>query len=522
MSEPRRFARAMRRSSPWGNGEDRPRHAARLAGLVALVAAFYAALAACSEVTSADAIGAVETARSGRVVIAPACCPDLHALAILGAQRLLGDDRPVGWERAAQLVAVLAAGLASVPVYLVAVEVFEASTAWLGALLFLASPTMVYAVANLLGDALFVVCWTWALWAAIQFLRDGRWVWLPPFVAASTCAGSLRADGVWLAAAFWAVVAVMPWRWAAPVRRSPTWPAFLALSVVSMAWVAPAPAPAEPSAVALSGTAPGKAARRETGWQAAQRSVVRSLKLTRNAVSLPLLPLVALGLLLAWSGPAQARIWLLLGLVLAGGFGLMIERRAVTGACSVRDALVPGLLLLLTAGHGLGWLTRRLEWEGPGRGPTRVTYRPGPLLWLGALGLAVVPPSFRTIAPDNPRVGFGPYRAATAWLDARGATRADVIDFTGWTRFQLADRAVAVPHRPRWLVTRQGQVLGHPREHDAVAALVGRAAPAARFPASRPATGLQVWVYALDAERKSPAVADSRLLYGEKPINVKQ
>lgn len=534
-------------------------HAIRIVLLMGCSAALYLAIAARGEVSSSEALGAVRAAerfvatggvtagRLGEV-------PSPHALAIVAVHRVVGGHGPSSWERAAQIVSVLAAILLSVPVYLVALELYEARTAWLGSVLFLGSPMVGYIVANLLGDVLFLLFWTWGLWAAIRFLRDGRWVWLPLFVCASVLATSLRLDGALLAVFFWVIVGIMPWKWAAPVKRTSWWPAFMVLTAVLVVLVvvpgvagkiARSPSSwwstsAEPAPGADSqGLSNRPSSPRETAWEFTRRSVIRMLKVTRNAVSIRLLPLAVLGLILAWSGAAQARVWLFLSFLLVGSIGLLIERRASLGDCALRDALVPAFLLLLAAGHGLGWLVHRVRVEGVWFGRPNTVYEPGGLFWAGLLMFVVIVPNFRTVVPPDSRGGFASYRAAASWMRGRGIERAQVIDLTGWTTFEMpleerSQPATAQMPAKRWVVARQGHVLSHSPERDALVELLGDDGPRALFPATPSVEGVQVRVFEVPPERalrlarrdvalveKKRDSAGLRLILDEKPSNVK-
>ena len=67
-------------------------------------------------------------------------------------------------------------------------------TAWLGAILVVANPVMGHAVINVLSETTFLLFWTWGLWGAVRFLREGRFFWLPltiGFVASGPVSGWL-------------------------------------------------------------------------------------------------------------------------------------------------------------------------------------------------------------------------------------------------------------------------------------------------------------------------------------------
>ena len=41
------------------------------------------------------------------------------------------------------------------------------------------NPLMGGIVANVLSESSFLLFWTWGMWAAVRFLREGRFLWLP-------------------------------------------------------------------------------------------------------------------------------------------------------------------------------------------------------------------------------------------------------------------------------------------------------------------------------------------------------
>src|SRR5208282_393782 len=90
----------------------------------------------------------------------------------------------------------------------------------------------------------------------------------------------------------------------------------------------------------------------------------RMVKVVRGVVSTPLVPLALLGLVVMPRGPARARTWLFFGVVLLASAIGLVRLHATSGYCTVRHGLVPGLILILAAAHGLTWLMARISIPG--------------------------------------------------------------------------------------------------------------------------------------------------------------
>ena len=102
------------------------------------------------------------------------------------------------------------------------------------------------------------------------------------------------------------------------------------------------------------------------------------IKVVRGFVTTPLLPLAILGLVLLPPGPERARVWLFFGILLLASAVGLVRLHATGGYCTARHAMIPGMLLILAAAHGLTRLMARASIPGAwlGLGQERLT--PGP------------------------------------------------------------------------------------------------------------------------------------------------
>ncbi len=103
----------------------------------------------------------------------------LHPLGIAAAHRLFDGDSPGSWQRAALLFSFASAVLLVVPIYLLGRELFGEDAAVLGAVLLMANSLVGSLVVNVQSETSFLLWWSFGLWAAVRFLREGRFLWLP-------------------------------------------------------------------------------------------------------------------------------------------------------------------------------------------------------------------------------------------------------------------------------------------------------------------------------------------------------
>ena len=118
----------------------------------------------------------------------------LHPVLIMAVHHLVGGEGPGSWQRAALVLGLSCGVLLVIPIYLLTLEVFGSETAWLACLVTIANPIMGYIVLNVLSESTFLVLWTFGLWAAVRFLREGRFLWLPLAIGFGALAYLTRPD----------------------------------------------------------------------------------------------------------------------------------------------------------------------------------------------------------------------------------------------------------------------------------------------------------------------------------------
>ena len=131
------------------------RHAARIGLLMAGAAALLGWVLRHTEATFADGLRYIHRAEQiergawGDGVLKGIDHP-LHPLGIVAAHRVLGGADPASWQRAALALCFASAVLLVVPVYLLALELFDDQTAWLACILVIVNPIIAYIVVNVL------------------------------------------------------------------------------------------------------------------------------------------------------------------------------------------------------------------------------------------------------------------------------------------------------------------------------------------------------------------------------------
>jgi hypothetical protein len=456
----------------------------------------------------------------------------MHPLAVAAVHLVLGGgDGPFAWQAAAQAAAVLALVLAAAPLYLLALELFDDDTAALiGVALILGGPVVVGAAVNVLSETTFLLFWAWGLWAAVRFLREGRFVWLMPAVGFGALAYLTRPEGVLLHLALVGTLLVLPFHRGVQILWPRWWAAVGVLVLGPAVLVGPYVAVkggigTRPAVARLIGTepeAPPEALERDRPLEPGQTALRtytialgRVFKAVKGAVTWPLLPLSALGLVVAVreSSRARARAWLLLGVVGLIALAGLVRLHATGGYCTVRHALIPGLILTLAAAHGLALVIRSATFEGRwlGLGPGRV--RPGPAVWALVVAALVAWPLYRGRTPDQS--SFAAYRMAAGWLTDHPEADGRVLDLTDWSLWFSGRRGAGFPQvlealgRPgtRFLVVRDAHLNGHLHYNEVLRRRVDGRAPLARFPEHVGPGQIQVEVYDLAAP--APAVAGS-------------
>ena len=84
----------------------------------------------------------------------------VYPIAIVAAHRLKGGDRPGDWQMAAQLAAIFSGVLLVIPLYLISLELFGASRAWIACLFIYLVPFNGHVLADALSESTFLLFWS--------------------------------------------------------------------------------------------------------------------------------------------------------------------------------------------------------------------------------------------------------------------------------------------------------------------------------------------------------------------------
>jgi hypothetical protein len=512
-----------------------PRHLTRIGQLMVAAGLLLAFLAARTDVMFADGLRYVAQARaiergSWRDGMARAVDHPAYPLAIAAARRLTGGDRPEDWQTAAQVASVLAGFLLVIPLYLLALEIHGARSAWLACLLTFLVPQTGHVLADVLSEGTFLLFWTWGCWSAFRFLREGRTAWLIPTIGLAGLAYLTRPEGLLLPVALACTLCLMMVIPSARLARS-RWPWAMALLVIGPALVV-GPYVAsrgglgtKPAVARLLGTAgrsPAMAVERERPLDPDQTSLETYALAARamaravvESVSVPLLVLAGVGLIASRRDDLARRKQLFLAVVVVGWLLALVRLHATGGYCTPRHALIVALFLFGTAARGLYELADRLAAGAVGArlrgsdGSRRAVFLGVCLIaGLGFWGREAV-------APINP--GFRAYRRAGEWLGANTKKDARVLDLKGWATF-YGDRpgysfgeleAAMHDDALRWVVAHDALLVGPWGYCDVLRKAVAGRSPIRSFPETRQPGIAQVHVFDLSSDVPRSTTADS-------------
>ncbi|WP_165234309.1 glycosyltransferase family 39 protein [Aquisphaera insulae] len=498
-------------------------HVVRVILLMAATAAMLVWGLRHTEACYGDGLRAIEQARQvargdWRGGLIGAVDHPLHPLLILAAHPLVGGDDAASWQRAAVALGFACVVLLVIPAYLLGRDAFGDQTAWLAAMLVAANPLLVTIVANALTESSFLLAWTWGLWAAVRFLREGRFVWLPVTIGLGALAYLARPEGILLPVSVAGTLLLLPLHQATRIHW-PRWAAATAFLVVgSLAAAGPFIAleggiGTRPSVARVLGLAPGASAdapERERPLAAGQsasetyrQATARVLRCVRVAAFTPLLLLALPGYLLARRSPARARLGLFFGLILGISVAGLVRLHATGGYCTARHALIPALILVVFAAHAIERLMGMIAIPGSWLGPERSRVRPGAAIWVLAIAVLVILPRRGQVAPAEIPGPFHVYRDSGDWLARTVEPGEAVLDMTDWSSFfsngpgyRFAD-VQAAPADPslRWVVLRRSHLFGHWGYSGVLRGLVAGLKPTAVVP-EHPAPGqIQVEIY---------------------------
>lgn len=446
-----------------------------------------------------------------------------YPVLIVGVHRWVGGDSPYEWQHAAQRASIISAVLLVIPIYLVSFELFGGSVAWLSCVLTFLVPTTGHVFADTLSESTFLLFWTWGLWTALRFLRDGWFGWLPATIFFAGLSYLARPEGLLLPAALVTSLGMMP------LLRStrlvwPRWWAAVGLMVIGpMLIVGPYVAirggiATKPAVGRLLGTAkpsPALAVERERPLDPEQSVAitylyaVRAVLLAlRGATTLPLLYLapIGLGAVLINGNVGRPRQWLFLSIITGAGFLALVRLHATGGYCSPRHSMVIAQILLAFASFGLVRLMARVSIPGRWVGQEDARFTAGPVVWLVLLvGLALLQLPALT-EPVNK--GFGCYREAANFLiEQKADPTRPVVDVTGWSHyysglhgytFKDLTEGTTDP-KVRWVVARDAHLNGPWIYCRQLKTMVGDREPVARYP-DKPVKGVaQIYVFDLES-----------------------
>jgi 4-amino-4-deoxy-L-arabinose transferase-like glycosyltransferase len=502
-------------------------HARRIGMLMAAASVLLGWVVRHSEPTFADGLRYIRQAeqieRGGwRDSLVSGVDHPLHSLEIAVTHRLVGGVEPVSWQRAALVLSFACAVLLVIPVYLLSLELFGPKSAWLACLFVTVNPIVDDIVVNVLSESTFLLWWTFGLWCGIRFLRDGKFLWLPPSICLGGLAYLTRPEGMLLPAALAVSLLVAPlfrltrleWpRWWRALAFMAAGPAiligpYMALKggvgtkpgIARVLGLAPQ---AQPLALERGKPVPPG----QSTYRTYHLATIRMIRAFRVGVTAPLFPFALLGLVLASRQQARARAALFLSIVLAASAVALVRLHATGGYCTARHGLIPGILLTLFSAHAITFLFHKISIPGRWLGRARESLRMGPIaraVVVGALLIMVI--KIQDLGPLNPGP-YSVYHATSDWLIHNTRTGEHVLDLTGWPLYFSAlngynfANVYEAPADPatRWIVVRQPHVEGHWYYSQVIRELIGGRAPVAQVPLRAMPSQLQILIYDLQA-----------------------
>jgi hypothetical protein len=506
----------------------RLQHATRIGLLMAASAALLGWVVRHSEPTFADGLRYIRQAeqieRGGwRDGLLNGVDHPLHPLAIFATHRLIGGTDPASWQRAAFVLSFTCVVILVIPVYLLSLELFGAPSAWVACLFVTINPIVDDIIVNVLSESTFLLWWAFGLWCGIRFLRDGRFLWLPPAICLGGLAYFTRPEGMLLPAALAAALLISPLFRVTRIEWPRWWRAlaFMAAGpviVIGPYMVIKGGVGTKPGIARVLGLAPqaqplglerGKPSPPgQSTYRTYRLATIRMIKAFRVGVTAPLFPFALFGLGLATRLPGRARASLFLSIMLAASAVALVRLHATGGYCTARHGLIPGMLLTLSSAYALTWLFRKISIPGRWLGRARGDLRMGLVCRTIAVAvLMIMVLKIQDLGPLNPGP-FSVYHATSDWLTCNTRSGERVLDLTGWPLYFSALRGYnfanvyEAPADPatRWIVVRQPHVEGHWYYSQAIRELIGGRAPVAQVPPRATPNQVQILIY----DRRAP------------------
>ncbi|MFI5458026.1 MAG: ArnT family glycosyltransferase [Isosphaerales bacterium] len=450
----------------------------------------------------------------------------VYPLAISAVHRLIGGNRPDDWQKAAQLAAAFAGVLLAIPTYLIALELFGPSSAWLACLLIYLIPSNGHILADALSESTLLLFWSFAVWSSLRLLRTGRPAWLFLVVLSSLLAYLTRPEGLVVPGSLFATLILLrplssvlrpseSLGFPEPCRR---WALGL-LMVGSLIAAGPfmlmkggiSSKPAMSRLLGLTPRAGALAVERERPLDPEQtvprtillatRAMVRAVA---GATTIPLLLLAPVGIAVGCSPAVARRSWLFLGIMLGASALALIRMHSLAGYCTPRHAMIVAWVLVLAGGAGLGRAVASLASTAARFLGDRWTIeRVDAAVKAIALGGCVMAWGPAATAPIDS--GFAGYRLAGEWLASTKGAGERVIDPKGLSLFYAGepgytfdtltegshDRAV------RWVIAHDSLLLGPWNYCELLRKLVDDRRSTRVFPVNRVRGSTQVYVFDL-------------------------
>ena len=364
-------------------------------------------------------------------------------------------------------------------------------------LLVFSVPVTVHVFADALSESTFLLFWSWGLWAALRFLKDGSPRMIPLIVIGSALAYLTRPEGLLLPAAVVTTLVLSP-RWVfSRLPKRVAWVVAL-MPVALVMLIGPYIAikgglGTKPSIARLIGTAPRSdqfAVERQRPLDPDQ-TALKTLaiasktvyKAVVEAVTTPLALLAFVGLILASRESGATRQWTLLSVIGVASFLALMRLHATGGYCTSRHALILAMIGFGAAAYGIDRLFGYIRSLASPRFEGMARFVAWPVVFLAVFAYAG--PSL--VDRLNPE--FGGYHEAGDWLAENTSEQAHVVDVTGWSLFYggrsgytFAD-LIAAPGDPaaRWVVVREAHLRGPWLYCKQLSALVEGLEPVATF-----------------------------------------
>ena len=426
------------------------------------------------------------------------------------------------------MASVLAGTLLVIPLYLVALEMFGGSSAWLAVVLSFLVPISGHVMGDAMSESLFLLFFFSGVWSSIRFLKEGGFFWLMPTVFFAALAFWVRPDALLLPASLVATLGVIPLMRSTRLLWPRWWKAVAFLVIGPACLVAPIVASkgglaTKPAVMRVLGLGPKSDAlaverlRPLDPDQTTTKTYVLATRAmamaVRDSVTIPLLPLALLGFILSWPPGKRARPWVFFSILMLGWTFALVRLHATGGYCTPRHAMILAYGLTASAAFGLERLITSIAIPGRWIGQADGRYKLGPIAWVAALVGLVFWYKPELEAPINDQ--FVGYRYAGGYIEENVPPDAKVVDLTGWslfygkrTGYTFANLIEAMGDRDlSRVVVRDAHLKGNWEYCKQLKLLIGDRKPVVTFPERPEGKQSLVFIYDWSKEPKRAAQA---------------